>query len=432
MSPTRLKRNLIVTVFVELVTKVPLYGFEFLLASWLYMNQYAEWAAISLIYRLGPYVHLGALSYFNKQYPLVLGQGDEKAAFLIQEHANTVINFLIVFFFSLSLSLYMFNYLSALAFWVISGVLVMQVFTYAQAKLRNEGHFSAYSIGLVIFSLLQFTIAFFTVKHFGVFAGVMSTLFAYLAAVFYYLFIINIDYLYRLPKRRHFMQVIALGSAPFLLTISSFLTQAGDRVALIMVNNKYQLACYGFFALFFQIGIVAINSLGKVLSPTIFHLSGQKKSSNTLSISMNTCYLIVGLYVVLSLMLFFSGNWMINHYFMKFHGGLLGVYNYATMGLLLSLTLSFYPQLMVASKEFVVIRANLLYFGFNVLVIYVVATLFRGFYVYSFASFLMNMIYTAFVFRIIERVLDQKLLFIRVTLALIFILTVVINMSLWL
>ena len=64
MALLRIKRDLIVTVTIELLTKIPLYGFEFLLASWLVLNQYAEWVALGLIYRVAPYAHFGALSYY--------------------------------------------------------------------------------------------------------------------------------------------------------------------------------------------------------------------------------------------------------------------------------------------------------------------------------------------------------------------------------
>ena len=427
MSHIRLKRNLIVTVIIELLAKIPLYGFEFLLASCLVLDQYAEWAALGLIYRMAPYAHLGALSYFNKRYPVLLGAGHVSAAKKIKHHTNSVVNLLLIFCFALSLLLYLFKVISSPAFFVICGVLVMQIFTYCQAKVRNEGNFSAYSIGLILFSIIQFLIAYYTVNKYGVFAGVMSTFLAYLAAVLYYILVLKIDYLYFIPKQRNFIRVLKLGWAPFLLTISSFMTQAADRVALVMVDDDSKLAFYGFFSLFFQIGIVAINSLGKVLSPYIMHLSGREKLSSTLSISINTCYLIVALFLGMNLMLLMFGNWFIEQYFEKFSGGLLGVYNYATIGILLSLTMAFYPQLIIACKELIIIRINIIYFCLSFIVIYILAKHYEGFYIYSLGSFLMNMVYTVVLFWVIERVVDRKIGVVRLTLLFIFISTVAVN-----
>ena len=142
MALLRIKRDLIVTVTIELLTKIPLYGFEFLLASWLVLNQYAEWVALGLIYRVAPYAHFGALSYYNKRYPVLLGEGNVHAATRINRLTNSVINVLILIFFSIALLLLLFGYLSPTAFLVICGVLTIQVFTYCQAKIRNEGQFA--------------------------------------------------------------------------------------------------------------------------------------------------------------------------------------------------------------------------------------------------------------------------------------------------
>ena len=423
----RLKRDLILTVIVELLTKIPLYGFEFLLASWLVIDQYAEWAALGLIYRIAPYAHLGALSYFNKRYPVLLGAGNTLAAKKIKHHTNSVINVLMLLFFSICVLFFLLGYLNSTAFVVFCGVLTMQIFTYCQAKVRNEGDFAAYAIGLIVFSLIQFSVAYFTIRKYGVFAGVMSTFLAYLGAVFYYIVVLKIDYLFFIPKRRNFNRVIKLGWAPFLLTISSFLTQISDRVALVCVDDDTKLAFYGFFALFFQIGIVAINSLGKVLGPYILHLSGRKKLSDTLSISLNTCYIILGLYFCMNLTLLIGGDWFIHQYFVKFTGGLLGVYNYATIGILLSLTLAFYPQLIVACKEFTVIKINVGYFLFSVTVIYFLAKHFPGFFIYSLGSFLMNVVYSVILLTVIENVLDKRIYVVRFTILFIFVSTLLVN-----
>ena len=431
MALLRIKRDLIVTVTIELLTKIPLYGFEFLLASWLVLNQYAEWVALGLIYRVAPYAHFGALSYYNKRYPVLLGEGNVHAATRINRLTNSVINVLILIFFSIALLLLLFGYLSPTAFLVICGVLTMQVFTYCQAKIRNEGQFAGYAIGLIFFSIIQFAVAYFTVRKYGVFAGAMSTFLAYLVAVIYYIVFLKIDYLYLIPKRRNFNKVIKLGWAPFLLTISSFLTQISDRVALVCVDDDVKLAFYGFFALFFQIGIVAINSLGKVLGPYILHSGGRKKLSNTLSISVNTCYIILVLYMCMSVALLIRGDWLINTYFTKFTGGLLGVYNYATAGILMSLTLAFYPQLIVGCKEYTIIKINFFYCILSSVFIYFLAKYFIGNFVFSFGSFLMNIVYSVIVLTVIEKVVENKIYVVRATILFIFISTLIVNYNLF-
>lgn len=425
VSLNRIKRDLIGTVFVELLTKIPLYGFEFLLASWLVINQYAEWVALGLLYRTAPYIHLGALSYFNKRYPLVLGKGHGFAAAKIKYHANSVINLITLFLLCLSLVLLILGCISLTVFFVICGILVMQMFTYCQASLRNEGEFFAYAVGLIVFSLTQIGVAYWTVQRYGVLAGVLSTFIAYSLAVIYYTLILNIGYSYSLPKRKNFNRILKLGWAPFLLTISSFVTQVSDRAALICVDDDYKLACYGFFALFFQIGIVMVNSLGKVLGPYVFHLSGRKKLADTLSISINTCYIILALYISMSLFLFFGGDWLIQHYFKKFYGTLLGVYNYATIGVLMSFVFTFYPQLIVAGKEFIIIKINLIYFITSFIIVYFLAIAFPGFFAYSFGSLLLNIFFTVIILNIIEKIVNKKIRTLRYAILFIFL------VSLW-
>lgn len=428
MNLNRIKRDLIITVIVELFAKIPLYGFEFLLANWLVINQYAEWVVLGLIYRMAPYAHLGALSYFNKRYPLLLGGGNIVAAEKIRKHTNLTINVVVLFIFFLSLLLFEFGSVNGTTFMVICGVLMMQFFTYCQAKVRNDGDFFAYALGLVIFSILQLLVAYYTVQKYGVFAGALSTFVGYLMAVLYYLLVLKMDYLYALPKRQNFTRMIKLGSAPFLLTISSFIIQISDRAALICVDDKYKLAFYGFFSIFFQIGIVAVNSLGKVLGPYVFHLSGRKKLSDTLSISMSSCYIILVLYVCISVVLIMYGDRLIHHYFEKFSGSLLGVYNYATIGILLSLTFAFYPQLMVAGREYILIKINLVYFFISFVSVYLLAKIFTGFVIYSFGSFLLNLAYSLIILKVIENVVGSKIHVVRFTMVCIFLTTLAVNL----
>ena len=418
-----------VTVIVELLSKIPLYAFEFLLANWLVLNQYAEWVVFGLIYRIAPYVHLGALSYFNKRYPILLGAGTTIAAEKIRRHTNNIMNLVIVVIFGITLLMFLVGHLSATAFIVICGVLMMQLFTYCQAKLRNDGDFFAYAIGLIIFSMIQLLVAYYTVHKYGVFAGALSTFVGYFAAVFYYMVVLKIDYDYAIPKRRNFNRVIKLGFAPFLLTISSFIIQISDRAALVCVDDNYKLAFYGFFSIFFQIGIMAVNSLGKVLGPYVFHLSGRKTISDTLSISLGTCYIILAIYLIMCLLLFTSGNWFIQQYFLKFSGSMIGVYNYATIGILLSFTFAFYPQLMVAGREFTIIKINLIYFLIGFCGVYLLAKFFTGFLIYSFGSFLLNLVYSLIILKVIERVVGKKIQMVRFTFLFIFLLTLAVNFS---
>lgn len=393
----------------ELLAKIPLYGFEFLLASWLVINQYAEWAALGLIYRMAPYAHLGGLSYFNKRYPLLLGKGQTLAAKNLHYHTSHAINAIILSIALLAFFLFFFQQFGLVVLLTVLTVLVMQIFTYCQAKLRNEGDFLAYTLGLLIFSLLQFCIAYFTVKKYGVLAGVLSTFFAYFFAVLYYLMIARVNYLFFLPKTKRLIRVLRLGWAPFLLTISAFLIQVSDRVALVLLNDKTKLAFYGFFALFLQLGIVMINALGKVLGPYIIFLSGKKRPEDTLFLSLSTCYAIILLYIFLSFFLRWQGENLLNHFFPSFTGSLLGVFIYATIGVLLSLSLAFYPQLMAASKEALIIKMNLGYFFLSTSIIYFLGRVFPGFAAYSFASLGMNFLYSMIFIKIIEKLSKKKI-----------------------
>lgn len=427
MRLVKFKQDMMLTVIVELLAKIPLYAFEFLLASWLVLNDYAEWTALGLIYRTAPYAHLGALSYFNKRYPVALGAGKKVAAEKIQRHTNRIFNGLVLFFFGFSLLLFLFKVINTLTFIAICGVLSIQIYSYCQALVRNEGAFFAYGMGLILFSIFQLFIAYFTVRRYGVLAGAFSTFLAYSMAVFYYLFILKMKYEFYLPKRKNFNRVFKMGWPPFLLTISSFLVQISDRVALVCVDDDSKLAFYGFFSLFFQIGIIAINAIGKVLSPYIFHLSGKSKLSDTLSISTNTCLIILGLYFCMNIAMLIGGGSFIDTYFPKFTGGLIGVYNYASMGILMSLTLTFYPQLIVAGREQVIVKINFSYFILSFSMIYFLAKFFTGFWIYSLGSFLINMFYSGFIFSVIEKVVQKKIKMARFIICFIGMATLIVN-----
>ncbi len=371
--------HLVYTVLVELLTKIPMYGFEFILASWLSMTQYAEWTGLVFIYRLAPYAHLGALSYFNKRYPFLLGGSHHRAARQVEFQVNQVINSLLfLILFMLAASFYL-NELTPTLFMVFCGVFIMQIFTYAQAKLRNEKKFVAYAVGLILFSATQFFVAFFTVKQFGVFAAACSMFVAFLIPVLFYLWVTKINYHFTLPRLKNVIRVLKLGLPPFLLTVSSFIVQITDRAALLLVQDTKKLAFYGFFAIFFQIGILAVNSLGKVLGPYIFHLSGQNQQDKTLIVSLYTCYIIFALYLLSSIVILTLGDVIINYYFLTYSGSTLGVYNYNTIGMVISLPLAFYPQLMVAGKEFLIVRINFICAVINFITVYFLAHYFDGF-----------------------------------------------------
>lgn len=426
-----LSRNLLVSLTGEAISKVPLYVFEFVLASLLVIDDYAQWAVLALFYRFSAYAHLGILSYLNKRYPLLLGRGYAVAKKNIVKNANASINLLLVCFLLVALVFFIFGYISILELIVFATLIVVQIYTFCQSMARNDGDFIAFVVGLLLFSCVQLIAALLLVEKYTVLGAVISVLIGYSTATLYYMFFSNVTYGFGLIKFNRFKRILKIGFTPFLLTVSVFVAQVADRISLVILDDKQQLAFYGFFALFMQLGIVIVNSVGKVIGPYIITLSGKKGVSSSISISVYNAYFIFIFYFIFSGGCYFFGDMVINEYFEKFQGGMLGVYNYATIGLIMAVCMGFYPQIVATSNESKVIKLNLVFSAILISTIYFVASRFDGYVVYSLASLVLNFIFALVMIKLISHTLGAGLIRVSSMISFMAINTLLVNFYVW-
>jgi O-antigen/teichoic acid export membrane protein len=431
VSTRSLKRGLLISLSGEALSKIPLYAFEFILASWLTLNDYAEWAALFLIFRFAPYCHLGALSYFNKRYPFLAGRELYFAKERVKLNTNLAINTVIIAIATFGLLFFISGYISAIQFFVICILIIMQMYTYCQSVVRNDGDFRAFTVGLLLFSFCQLLVALLLLDRFGILGATFSVFCGYLIAVIYYLFVVKVAYRLKLIRWRVLKRLLRVGFTPFLLTISAFLLQVSDRIALFFLDDIQKLAFYGFFALFMQLGIVIVNSAGKVLGPYILNLGGRKDVASTLYISIYNSYFIFIFYFLFSIGCYFLGDIILEAYFVNFTGSVIGVYNYATIGFMMAICMSFYPQLIVANKEFVVIVLNLCFSLILIVSIYYVAQAFSNYLAFTRASLLLNSIFSLVFLLFVERTLRVKLAKVKLVVSLMLVNTLLVNLYVW-
>ncbi|MGI1677497.1 MAG: hypothetical protein K6L75_02085 [Cellvibrionaceae bacterium] len=426
-----MKKSLFISLVGEFLSKFPLFGFEFLLAAKLSLYDYAFWSSLLLLYRFSPYLHFGVLSYFNKRYPLMLGRNRQESKKRIARQVNKSINLIALLIFILAILFLFLDIINFKHFIVIVTISFIQIYTYSQAVLRNEGEFLHFTIGLLLFSGFQFIFSLVMVDEIGIWGAILSVFFGYLVSILYYVKISNVDFNWGMIRLNDLIRITKLGLVPFLLTISAFFVQVSDRIALFIVDDTTLMASYGFFAIFLQLGIVMVNSIGKVMSPYIITKVGRDGASSTLSLCIYNVYIICFVYLIFFMGCYLYGDFFVNKFFQNFSGSILGVLNYGTVGFLLAIGLTFYPQLIAVNKEKTVIYLNFISSAFLVVAVYFGATLFKGYLVFSSLSLLINSCVVYLLVLLLEKKLEVNLKSVKLIVAVIFVNTFFVGQYVW-
>ncbi len=427
----KLRRGLTFSLAGEFLSKFPLYGFEFVLASTLALHDYAKWTALLIFIRFAPYCHFGALSYFNKRYPFYNGKQLLKAKNRVSNQTNFAINSILLIMLGLALLSFFFSLISIDELLIILAVLLTQIYAFCQSKVRNNGDFASFSIGLLLFACVQFLASLVLVKNLNVLGGILSVFIGYIVAVSYYLFTTQCKYRFVLMPIKKLYKILKLGTTPFLLTISAFFIQIADRIALVFADNEKNLAFYGFFSIFMQLGIVIVNSTGKVLGPYILTKSSEKNVISTIKISVYNCYFIFGFYLCFSLFIYAFGNLFIDRYFSNFSGSILGLYNYAIVGFVLAIGLVFYPQLISVNREKYIIGLNVVFGLILLFSIYLTSKNIEGVGGFSLTSLTINSMLTLLFIHYVEKSLGFKLFNVRLIVFFILLNTYIVNIYVW-
>ncbi|NGN98466.1 hypothetical protein G5S52_12650 [Grimontia sp. S25] len=370
------------------------------MVSTLTVADYGKWTAVYFFVRLSPYLHFGALSYFNKRYPYTLGK--QISTKNVENFTKTSLK-LIAYLILLVGSISVFFVEEPLYCFLLSLVATsMLLYTFYQSKFRCDGRFYYYTSGLILYAFSQLILAYILVSRYGIAGGLVSILLAYTFAVmFYYLIDRKVKRNWsddRNPLRiKRLRKVVTIGWPYFLLTISSFIVQSSDRIALILYGNDIKLAYYGFFFIFMQIGIIFINSVGKIIGPGIINLIGGGEIKNVDNIENRTLFSIMLMHFVLCIFWILFGDLIINSYFGKFNGSTPGAFSYYCIGIMSSISIIFYPKIVALNKERFLIGFNIIHSLFLTSILYIFLLYSDGVFNYAYMSIIINFIfYTLF------------------------------------
>lgn len=388
--------KLLKKIFVgEFIVKVFQFSFEFLVVRYISKSSLSAWAIYSFILRFAPYCTFGSISYLNKFYPQYAANGDEELSCkCINNTCSNVVFFTMIFFLIglCLLVLYFFNRNAVSFIWYALGFISISFivyYTYLQSILRNTFNFTIYVYGFVLLSFVQVSVLFFFIPDLTIYNVVFSIFLAYLLCIFYYL-----RYLLRFGcsvfSIGFSFSVIRSGLAPFILSMSIFLMQSSDRLALILIGNKDLLAGYVICFVFYQLGVVIVNTAGKVFSP--FFLASREHDESTRYITLFARYFSLVFFFIILLYYFFSAQ--IPSLFGQgkdMYSKEIGIY--LSIGFFSSYSQIFFNKMIKLSKENDAITVSVIFSILNILVVYYFAVNDKTFYIISIASLVVNFLY---------------------------------------
>lgn len=138
------------------------------------------------------------------------------------------------------------------------------------------------------------------------------------------------------------------GFPPFLLTIVAFLFQSIDRVTLIAYSNEGFLAYYAACFIFYQLGLIIVNTAGKVISP--FFLSQIDESKSNV-IMLGFLIIFSTLYFVFLMFFLVFGEYFLNVLLSDYAHLYREIFIYMVVGYLVAYSQIYFNELVKRSKE---------------------------------------------------------------------------------
>lgn len=380
----------------------------------------------SLVLRFAPYVSFGNVSYINKYLPISMK--DDNASAKIQTDTFSNINGLFVLMTVLSLLVSLFGaavgevvYLSYAVGLITVAVILLS--TYFQSVARNTLQFDVYIKGVLIFVIMQLFLGWWMSIAWGVWGVYVAILISYLLSLWFYfkafggcLKFVVIPCFNLRPFR--------LGFPPFLLTISAFLLQASDRIALVVFGETQFLVNYGVCFLFYQLGVIVVNTVGKVVSP--YFLSAQ---SDRAAATMLDWFAFAISCVSVMFIVFYSlfGGVFLSYLLPEYVELNSSIFIYVVVGFVMSIGQVYFNQLIKISRELYAVCVSLLFALLNFSLVYYFASLGSSFETLVYVSLLVNSIFSvvlmssATFFARDSRVLLRRILMVFIPLAVFFV-----------
>ena len=379
----------------EFLVKVLQFSFEILVVKFILVSSLPAWAIYSFILRFAPYCTFGSISYLNKFYPYYTANKDEELSRrCMDDTCSNVVIFSLLFFLIgiLLLAVSFFEYASESLTWYSLGFLSVSLvvyYTYLQSILRNTFNFAIYIYGFVMLSLVQILVLLLFIPTLTIYSVVFSVFSAYLLCNFYY--VRKLKQLGCSVFSLSFsLSAIKAGSAPFILSISIFLMQSSDRLALILTGDNDLLSGYVICFVFYQLGVVIVNTAGKVFSP--FFLASQDHDESTRYITLFARYFSLVFFSVFVLYYLFAAQL----------SSLLGqgkdIYSkeigiYLAIGYFSSYSQIFFNKMIKLSKEGVGVTVSLFFSFLNAVAVYYFAVNGEVFLMICVASLVVNFLY---------------------------------------
>lgn len=348
-----MKKQLAKVFLGEFVAKALQFVFEFMLVRMLAQAELASWVVFSFVLRFSPYASFGCLSYLNKFYPLQ--SEDVVAQAEIKEKVQQNIFLISVFFFIASF-VFAFIFLTSsesVHFDVAMSLFVMSLilqYTFFQSLLRNKFEFERYIAGLLLFCVAQLSAALILYKYFSFHGIYYGILLAYILTILYYWLATKSKF--TLALNQFYLDVIKSGLPPFLLTIVSFLFQSIDRIALIIYSNEAFLASYAVFFIFYQLGLILVNTAGKVISPFFLSQADEKKAD----------FMIFGFFLLFTVLYFIFlccfllwGGYFLEFFLPNYAHLFKEIFIYLVIGYLVAYSQIYFNELVKRSKEILVV-----------------------------------------------------------------------------
>jgi len=337
----------------DLISKISLLILDGIIVSLLPSDKIAAYLLFSFFVRFAPYSGFGAISYVTKVLPQT---HKAKAQQQVIKKASALVFLLSAIYFGSALILFFFsasrqiggNIELSVAMLAIGLILIMSL---QQTISRGLFAFNIYVISQLVQSIVAMGLGLLLIPSFGLVGIYFAFLASYVVAIIAWCIFsrqrLSLDFT-RCFMPSNLIFPIRAGGWFFLLTVMLFFMQSLDRYATLQLGDEQAKTIFAVGFLFYQLGIIAINSIGKVAGPMI--LSGRGSLDETQGSDVLCLLCIVAYSFVLLIFLSFlafAPDWIPDR-FRSAHD--VSIY-YLTSGFVTALGLSLIPQLIRNNAE---------------------------------------------------------------------------------
>ena len=290
---------------------------------------YGLWSAITVVQRYLMYADLGVLAQYRKRYPMLVGQGKEEEARVLEGKTMGLVTIAAVLVAlglavaGLSITSHREFYLPALLILAVTALLQRTRLVTVTALGARE-RFKVASIASSVFSLTDMAAAVSLVWLVGV-IGLPSGLLIGESVAFLYLLLVFRPPRPRLPDRA-FLGAIREGLLLLAVQFSAEFLFTSDRIMLVALASPEELGLYSLSMFGISLLLAPSGIFLTVLQPRIMRLTGagQQLEARQILEAGLSLYLLLSIAVVIVALPSFS--LLLAHYFTKYAEGMVAAY----------------------------------------------------------------------------------------------------------